>query len=556
MDKLKVGLLVDENNHPSYLKDILRLSNKNEFYKIEDIIVQKISIKSNYNLSFFKKIFKFIIRLQFSKLLFGVIVKIESFVFRSLIQINKFDKTEHNNLKKTYVNPIISKSGIFFTFSFEDISQIKKLKLDILIRCGSGILKGDILNSTRFGILSFHHGDNLIYRGGPPGFWEVYYREPSTGFVIQKLNDDLDNGDVIFKGAIPTSPFYILNQYRIKTKATIFMHKILEQIGSSNKFPEIYPKFPFDSTIKKTPGLLQILIYILKTFLILVKKLSRRLFNINWSWGLGYQFIDNWDGASLAKSKKIKNKPGRFYADPFLIFENNKHYCFFEDYDFKKKKAIISAKIITKDSITHLGPVVEESFHLSFPFIFKFRGKYYMCPETNSINEIRLYRCIKFPNKWIYHNTIIDRISASDSIIFFKNNLWWLLTNVDSSDIEDRSSELNIYFNTNPLSKNWISHPMNPIIFDPKRARNGGLIIQGNKFYRVYQKYGFDLYGKAMGISEILIIDKNRYFETNLGIIEPNFFKKIYGTHSFSFNNGLLVFDYLYLKNMRKWYKK
>ena len=122
------------------------------------------------------------------------------------------------------------------------------------------------------------------------------------------------------------------------------------------------------------------------------------------------------------------------------------------------------------------------------------------------------YRCIKFPNKWTYHTTIIDRISASDSIIFSKNNLWWLLTNVDSSNIEDRSSELNIYFNTNPLSKNWISHPMNPIIFDPKRARNGGLIIQGNKFYRVYQKYGFDLYGKAMGISEIQIIDKKHHF--------------------------------------------
>ncbi len=49
---------------------------------------------------------------------------------------------------------------------------MKDLNCDVLIRCGKGILRGDILYAARHGILSFHHADNRINRGGPPGFWE------------------------------------------------------------------------------------------------------------------------------------------------------------------------------------------------------------------------------------------------------------------------------------------------------------------------------------------------------------------------------------------------
>ena len=44
------------------------------------------------------------------------------------------------------------------------------MNLDILLYCGSGILHGDILKSSRYGVLSIHHGDNNNNRGGPPGF--------------------------------------------------------------------------------------------------------------------------------------------------------------------------------------------------------------------------------------------------------------------------------------------------------------------------------------------------------------------------------------------------
>ena len=78
------------------------------------------------------------------------------------------------------ITPKVSSSGFVFRFSERDTDAVKALDLDLMIRCGTGILRGDILSSSRFGVLSFHHGDNRVNRGGPPAFWEVYYKQART----------------------------------------------------------------------------------------------------------------------------------------------------------------------------------------------------------------------------------------------------------------------------------------------------------------------------------------------------------------------------------------
>ena len=81
------------------------------------------------------------------------------------------------------ITPNVSPSGFVYRFSEQDINAVKALDLDLMIRCGDGILRGDILSSSRFGVLSFHHGDNRVNRGGPPAFWEVYYKQDKTSFT-------------------------------------------------------------------------------------------------------------------------------------------------------------------------------------------------------------------------------------------------------------------------------------------------------------------------------------------------------------------------------------
>ncbi|HXC69697.1 MAG TPA: hypothetical protein VN644_06965, partial [Pyrinomonadaceae bacterium] len=90
-------------------------------------------------------------------------------------------------------------------FPKEALEQIREFDLDVALCFGFRILKGDVLKIARHGIWSFHHGDNLVNRGGPAGFWEVMDGVPVTGSVLQILTEDLDNGRVIYRSMSPTA---------------------------------------------------------------------------------------------------------------------------------------------------------------------------------------------------------------------------------------------------------------------------------------------------------------------------------------------------------------
>ena len=58
-------------------------------------------------------------------------------------------------------------------FSEADLERIRAQRPDVLLRFGFNILRGAILELPTHGVWSYHHGDELKYRGGPPGLWEI-----------------------------------------------------------------------------------------------------------------------------------------------------------------------------------------------------------------------------------------------------------------------------------------------------------------------------------------------------------------------------------------------
>ena len=104
-----------------------------------------------------------------------------------------------------------------------------------------------------------------------------------------------------------------------------------------------------------------------------------------------------------------------------------------------------------------------------------------MCPETVEKNEIRLYQSIEFPNKWEFKMTLIKNIKAVDTLIFLKDETWWLITSTSNTNDGDYS-ELKIYFSDEgPLSDKWVAHKSNPIYVDPEKGRNGGILFEKKK---------------------------------------------------------------------------
>ena len=206
------------------------------------------------------------------------------------------------------VYPKVSGKGSIYRYLDRDINTIKKLKLDTLVRCGSGILRGKILKVCKYGIISLHHGDNQFYRGGPPAFWEVLHRSESTGFIVQRLNETLDGGEVLLKGNVQTEYTYIKNLIRIYKKSTIFLFYVLENLNSNYKRVNNSYSLPYTSILYTIPSVTNQLKYLFLTFCLIGKKIYNRSFKKGVRWNVGFQYVDTWRKANLAKANSIKPK--------------------------------------------------------------------------------------------------------------------------------------------------------------------------------------------------------------------------------------------------------
>jgi len=49
---------------------------------------------------------------------------------------------------------------------------------------------------------------------------------------------------------------------------------------------------------------------------------------------------------------------------------------------------------------TYQQIVLDEPYHLSYPYVFEWQGDYYMVPESYQVNSILLYRAVNFPTDW------------------------------------------------------------------------------------------------------------------------------------------------------------
>ena len=540
MKFLKIGLIVDDYKLDNFNSELFSKIEATDFCKIEAVIINR-KKKNKYDHNKILKKYSFL-RI-FEKIFFKLIFLFEKNILYNFSEKYKFELIDLKNIKnkKLFVDPIISKKGYFYEYSDIDIKKIDSLNLDVLIRMGAGILRGKILDIGKHGILSYHHGDNDMFRGGPPGFWEVFYKKTSTGFVIQKLNNNLDGGDIYFKGSVNTQYYFYKNQQFVYKQSAKYLEIVLKKIFNQNA--NLIENKVYYNKIFKDPNLIQILSYIIKTYSFIFFKVVNVLLAKKENWMIGFA-KSKFNEKRLEQYKIIKNKNG-FFADPFLFKKDNTNYLFVENYSFKKKRGSISCFKLNENNYEDFGTVLTENFHLSFPFIFEHDNQIYMCPETHEIKEIRLYKCIEFPNKWKYETTLIKNISAVDNIIFKRNNIWWLLTNTDTNDL-DHNSELSIYYSINgPVTENWKPHSLNPIYVNPDKARNGGLINHKENIYRVNQKIGFNSYGSSLEINKIDEIDQKVFEETLFSKVEPNFAKGLNGCHHMNNNDEYTVYDFL-----------
>lgn len=200
-----------------------------------------------------------------------------------------------------------------------------------------------------------------------------------------------------------------------------------------------------------------------------------------------------------------------FVADPFLIHVGDLWHMFFEVYNFDADRGEI-AWATSQDGFawTYQRIVLRESFHLSYPYVFEWEGRYYMIPETHQAGSVRLYEAKTFPTEWVCTDTLLQGHRFADSSIFRHDDRWWLFTETNPALAHDT---LRLY-QAPALRGPWEEHPLSPIIqANPHIARPAGRVLQdGNRILRFAQDC-FPVYGTRVRAFEITELTPSTYRE-------------------------------------------
>lgn len=260
-------------------------------------------------------------------------------------------------------------------------------------------------------------------------------------------------------------------------------------------------------------------------------------------WHLAF-YRNNWLNRLDSEITVLQNPNNSFLADPFLIEIRDELYCFAELFDFSTGKGkIVSAKVDQFSTNWTWKDEITENFHLSFPFIFKYQDDLYMCPETSEIQEIRIYKYDKKSTKWHYYMTLMKNVRSADTLIFFKNQKWWLFCTLDLAQINEYETFAFLWYSDNPLTSDWVPHKLNPIFIDSNRARNAGLLQEDDEIYRVSQSQGQYTYGKSFDINRIDTINEMEFAEVGIKDEICAFHEKVKATHHFSSFGNFSILD-------------
>jgi peptidoglycan/xylan/chitin deacetylase (PgdA/CDA1 family) len=109
----------------------------------------------------------------------------------------------------------ISQLGNYYGFAVHAVGSLNSAiavehllasKADLGIVLGTRILKATTYNVPRLGCLNLHKGKVPLYRGMPPGFWELFDGATTAGVTVHFVDSGLDTGDVLVEREIPISP--------------------------------------------------------------------------------------------------------------------------------------------------------------------------------------------------------------------------------------------------------------------------------------------------------------------------------------------------------------
>lgn len=265
-------------------------------------------------------------------------------------------------------------------------------------------------------------------------------------------------------------------------------------------------------------------------------------------WHLMYADASNGKAADPAAFKLLRPPRSTFWADPFVAVKDGRRFLLFEEFRYGclgrtrgGKGKLMAMERFPDKTWGEPAPILERDYHLSYPFVFQWRERFYLLPETSDNRTIELYEEVEFPWKWRFYKTIMDGVTALDTTLHRAQGRWWMFTCIRTNGIANRY--LHLFSSLDPVAGDWKPHPSNPVVSDCRCARPAGAIFfDGRHWIRPGQDCSLD-YGKAVEFRRILRLDENGYAEEPAGRFGPDNFIDAVGVHTWNKARGFQVAD-------------
>lgn len=241
-------------------------------------------------------------------------------------------------------------------------------------------------------------------------------------------------------------------------------------------------------------------------------------------WRVGWRRVDGpglVDGAGFATPfRPLPDAGTRFHADPFPVIWQGETVVFVEDFDHATDRGRISVVPFGPDGPTGPArPIVEEPWHLSYPFPVVVDGVLHLMPESTARRDLGLYRCIAFPDRWERVATLVDDAVVSDASLVEWAGRWWMFA-TDEDGLGGWSDMLTIRSAPSVYGP-WRRHALDPVLIDAAAARPAGCPwVAGGRLFRPVQDC-LAGYGRAVTVAEVTRLDDDGFTQVPRRRIAP-----------------------------------
>lgn len=257
-----------------------------------------------------------------------------------------------------------------------------------------------------------------------------------------------------------------------------------------------------------------------------------------------------YEGKNQSAFEVLKSTWRYWYADPIVFAHAGEEYLFAERMDRWSSKGILVAAKISEDGISAFSPVLEEPYHLSYPFVFEKNGELFMIPESTSDRSVKLYRCLQFPYHWQCEKVLFEDVLYADTNVICAGGHYYLITGEMDPNIGSKTKTL--IFEADGIEQGdlFALEQSKNSVFSYEQRGAGRWIEEGGQLIQPTQCGDTENYGTALKFRTVNLCNGIMMFQdfssADIDSVCFNSKKQISGMHTYALSEKYEIIDVKY----------